>query len=71
MSEWVSHGAAKPLRPVLDRHIITFPILDRFIDIFLIPSRTWDELNSLHRIFLEVFSKMMTSNGAREYSIRP
>lgn len=64
----VNHGAAEPLRPVSDsRHIIMFPIPHWSIDIFLISSQNCDELNSLHRMF----SKMMTSNSAREYSIRP
>lgn len=66
-----NHGAAEPLRPVSDRHIITFPIPDRSNDIFLISSQNWDELNRLYREFSGVFSKMMTSNSAREYSIRP
>lgn len=53
------------------RRIISFPIPDRAIDIFLISSENWDDLNSLHHVFSGVFSKMMTSNSAREYSIRP
>lgn len=67
-----NHGAAKPSRPVSGApHLITFSHPDSSIDIFLITSQNGGELNSLRSVFFPVFSKMMTSNTAREYSVQP